>query len=143
MTDDDGLVVVGRQDFEVSYNLSLTSSASSFTLYPRRAVLRGIGMLLPPRARSTPKARRHEHRTTGGAGGVAFRPGTCPVPSGRREDRWSARWLMEQMGYSAWQNFEPIIERAKGFNFNVRTLFTVDRKNTGGRPQTDRWRAPA
>lgn len=51
--DADGLKVIGREEFEESYTLSLTSSASSFTLYPRRAVLR-IGMLL----RDSPVARK-------------------------------------------------------------------------------------
>jgi len=69
-----------------------------------------------------------------------FDAGRTPCPQGG-EDRWSARWLMEQMGYPTWQHFEPVIERAKttahNEGFNVKTLFTVDRKNTGGRPQTD------
>ncbi|GFG72721.1 phage antirepressor KilAC domain-containing protein [Mycobacterium botniense] len=43
--DDDGLKVIGRAEFEETFNMKVTSSASSFTLYPRRAVLR-IGMLL-------------------------------------------------------------------------------------------------
>lgn len=60
------------------------------------------------------------------------------------EDRWSARRLMTQMGYSAWQNFEPIIERAKtaahNEGFNVRTLFMQTHKDAGNGPgpkQTD------
>lgn len=69
-----------------------------------------------------------------------FDAGRTPCPQGG-EDRWSARWLMEQMGYPTWQHFEPVIERAKSAahneGFNVKILFTVDRKNTGGRPQTD------
>lgn len=69
-----------------------------------------------------------------------FDAGCIPCPQGG-EDRWSARWLMGQMGYPTWQHFEPVVERAKttahNEGFNVRTLFTVDRKNTGGRPQTD------
>lgn len=69
-----------------------------------------------------------------------FDAGRIPCQQGG-EDRWSARWLMEQLGYPTWQHFEPVIERAKTTarteGFNVRTLFTVDRKNTGGRPQTD------
>lgn len=63
---------------------------------------------------------------------------TCPQGG---EDRWSARWLMEEMGYPTWQHFEPVVERAKtaahNEGFNVRTLFTVIREKTGGRPQTD------
>jgi len=43
--DDDGYAVVGRRAFEESYGLSLPSSASTFALFPRRAVLR-VGMLL-------------------------------------------------------------------------------------------------
>lgn len=66
--------------------------------------------------------------------------GRIPCPQGG-EDRWSARWLMDQMGYPTWQHFEPVIERAKitahNEGFNVRTLFTVKREKTGGRPQTD------
>ncbi|AAN12447.2 antirepressor [Mycobacterium phage Che8] len=69
-----------------------------------------------------------------------FDAGRIPCPQGG-EDRWSARWLMEQMGYSSWQKFEPIIERAKtaaaSEGFNVRTLFTQTVKKTGGRPETD------
>ncbi|AGT12248.1 DNA damage inducible protein D-like protein [Mycobacterium phage Velveteen] len=69
-----------------------------------------------------------------------FDTGRIPCPQGG-EDRWSARWLMEQMGYSSWQKFEPIIERAKtaaaSEGFNVRTLFTQTVKKTGGRPETD------
>lgn len=69
-----------------------------------------------------------------------FDAGRIPCPQGG-EDRWSARWLMDQMGYPTWQHFEPVVERAKttahNEGFNVKTLFTVDRKNTGGRPQTD------
>ncbi|MGE2733796.1 phage antirepressor KilAC domain-containing protein [Mycolicibacterium vaccae] len=66
--------------------------------------------------------------------------GRIPCPQGG-EDRWSARWLMEQMGYAAWQKFEPIIERAKtaahNEGFNVRTLFTQTVEKSGGRPALD------
>ncbi|UCR74422.1 ANT domain containing protein [Mycobacterium phage Ritam007] len=69
-----------------------------------------------------------------------FDAGRIPCPQGG-EARWSARWLMEQMGYSSWQKFEPIIERAKtaaaSEGFNVRTLFTQTVKKTGGRPEAD------
>lgn len=69
-----------------------------------------------------------------------FDVGRTPCPQGG-EDRWSLRWLMGQMGYSAWQNFEPIIERAKtaarNEGFNVRTLFMQTHEKSGGRPQTD------
>lgn len=69
-----------------------------------------------------------------------FDAGRVPCPQGG-EDRWSARWLMEQLGYDNWQNFERAIERAKttahSEGFNVRTLFTVTSKKGGGRPQTD------
>lgn len=69
-----------------------------------------------------------------------FDRGRVPCPQGG-EDRWSARWLMDQMGYASWQKFEPIIERAKtaahNEGFNVRTLFTQTVKKTGGRPETD------
>lgn len=69
-----------------------------------------------------------------------FDAGRVPCPQGG-EDRWSARWLMGQMGYPTWQHFEPVIERAKqaahNQGFNVHTLFTVNREKTGGRPQTD------
>lgn len=50
--DDDGLRVIGRAEFEETFNMKVPSSASSFTLYPRRAVLR-VGMLL----RESPVAR--------------------------------------------------------------------------------------
>ncbi|ANN98170.1 phage antirepressor KilAC domain-containing protein [Mycobacteroides abscessus] len=43
--DDDGLAVISRTEFDERFNLKLSSRANSFTLYPRRAVLR-IGMLL-------------------------------------------------------------------------------------------------
>lgn len=69
-----------------------------------------------------------------------FDAGRTPCPQGG-EDRWSLRWLMQQMGYSSWQKFEPIIERAKvaahNEGFNVRTLFTQTVEKSGGRPQTD------
>ncbi|AKU43126.1 antirepressor [Mycobacterium phage QuickMath] len=69
-----------------------------------------------------------------------FDAGRIPCPQGG-EDRWSARWLMEQMTYPTWQHFEPVIERAKttaaSEGFNVKTLFTVNRENSGGRPRTD------
>lgn len=72
--------------------------------------------------------------------GSPFDAGRIPCPQGA-EDRWSARWLMQQMGYSAWQNFEPIVERAKtaahNEGFNVRTLFMQTHEKSGGRPQTD------
>lgn len=54
---------------------------------------------------------------------------------------WSARDLMPLMGYSAWQHFEVPVNRAwrsaanQGHDPN--RLFTVSRKNTGGRPQVD------
>lgn len=69
-----------------------------------------------------------------------FDVGRVPCPQGG-EDRWSARWLMERMGYDNWQNFEKVVERAKiaahNQGFNVRTLFTAVSKKTDGRPQTD------
>jgi DNA-damage-inducible protein D len=69
-----------------------------------------------------------------------FDEGRVPCPQGG-EDRWSARWLMAQMGYDKWQNFEQVIERAKqaahGQGFNVHTLFTAISKKGDGRPQTD------
>lgn len=69
-----------------------------------------------------------------------FDAGRIPCPQGG-EDRWSARWLMESMGYSAWHKFEPIIERAKqaahNEGFNIRTLFTQTVEKSGGRPATD------
>ncbi|OHT52554.1 hypothetical protein BKG63_10990 [Mycobacteroides chelonae] len=69
-----------------------------------------------------------------------FDAGRTPCPRGG-EDRWSARWLMRQMGYPTWQYFEPVIERAKqaaaNQGFNVRTLFMVKHEKTGGRPQAD------
>ncbi|AVI03675.1 antirepressor [Gordonia phage Confidence] len=74
------------------------------------------------------------------AGGSPFDAGRTPCPQGG-EDRWSARWLMEQMSYDKWQNFEQVIERAKiaahNQGFNVRTLFTASSKKGAGRPQTD------
>lgn len=77
------------------------------------------------------------------AGSSPFDDGRIPCPQGG-EDRWSGRWLMGQMAYSRWEDFEKVIERAKqaahneGFNVNV--LFRVFRstpKNAGGRPQAD------
>lgn len=69
-----------------------------------------------------------------------FDAGRIPCPQGG-EDRWSARWLMEQMTYPRWQDFEPVIERAKATaaaeGFNVKTLFRVDPEKTGGRPRID------
>lgn len=69
-----------------------------------------------------------------------FDAGCIPCPQGG-EDRWSARWLMGQMGYDNWQNFEKVIERAKiaahTEGFNVRTLFTAISKKGDGRPQGD------
>lgn len=67
-----------------------------------------------------------------------FDNGRIPCPQGG-EDRWSARWLMDQLGYPRWQDFEPVIERAKttahNEGFNVRTLFRVDPEKTAGRPR--------
>lgn len=69
-----------------------------------------------------------------------FDAGRMPCPQGG-EDRWSARWLMEQMGYPRWNEFEPVVERAKisahNQGFNVRTLFRCSTEKTGGRPRTD------
>lgn len=69
-----------------------------------------------------------------------FDAGRIPCPQGG-EDRWSARWLMEQMGYPRWQDFEPVIERAKtaaaNEGFNVKILFRVDPEKTSGRPRLD------
>jgi DNA-damage-inducible protein D len=69
-----------------------------------------------------------------------FDAGRVPCSQGG-EDRWSARWLMQQMGYDNWQNFEKVIERSKiaahTQGFNVRTLFTASSKKTDGRPQGD------
>lgn len=69
-----------------------------------------------------------------------FDAGRTPCAQGG-EDRWSARWLMGQMGYATWQNFEPIIERAKtaahNEGFNVRTLFMQTHEKSGGRPSID------
>jgi DNA-damage-inducible protein D len=69
-----------------------------------------------------------------------FEAGRIPCPQGG-EDRWSARWLMEQMGYPRWNEFEPVIERAKtaahNEGFNVRILFRVDPEKSGGRPRID------
>jgi len=81
-----------------------------------------------------------------------FDAGRVPCPQGG-EDRWSARWLMGQLGYESWQKFEGVIERAKNTahneGFNVRILFRITAKsgaaqvfigadkNPGGRPGTD------
>ncbi len=57
------------------------------------------------------------------------------------EARWSARWLMGQMGYDKWQNFESVIIRAQlsasNQGHNVFHLFTESSKKTGGRPKID------
>lgn len=59
-------------------------------------------------------------------------------------DRWSARDLMAQMGYTAWRNFEVPIERAmrsaENIGHDVEHHFAGSRKNPsdlGGRPSTD------
>lgn len=71
------------------------------------------------------------------SGDSPFEAGRIPCPQGG-EDRWSLRRLMEQMGYSSWQKFEPIIERAKtaahNEGFNVRTLFNQTVKDAGSAP---------
>lgn len=73
-------------------------------------------------------------------GASPFDAGRVPCPQGG-EDRWSARWLMEKMGYPRWADFEPVIERAKtaahNQGFNVRTLFRLDPEKSGGRPRVD------
>lgn len=69
-----------------------------------------------------------------------FDAGRTPCPQGG-EDRWSARWLMEQLGYDTWENFSSVIERAKtaahNQGYNARILFRAATKKTGGRPQAD------
>jgi phage antirepressor YoqD-like protein len=69
-----------------------------------------------------------------------FDAGRIPCPQGG-EDRWSARWLMQQMGYDTWENFAAVIERAKtaahNEGFNAQILFRAVTKKTGGRPQAD------
>ena len=69
-----------------------------------------------------------------------FDAGRQACPQGG-EDRWSLRWLMEQLGYPRWADFEPVIERAKttaaAEGFNVKTLFRVDPEKSGGRPRID------
>ena len=63
---------------------------------------------------------------------------TCPQGG---EDRWSARWLMGQMGYSRWENFETPIRRAmktaENQDMDVATLFLRSQEKTGGRPRED------
>lgn len=69
-----------------------------------------------------------------------FDRGRVPCPQGG-EDHWSARWLMQQMGYPRWNEFEPVIERAKtaahNQGFNVQILFRQTTEKTGGRPSLD------
>lgn len=69
-----------------------------------------------------------------------FDEGRTPCAQGG-EDRWSARWLMAAMGYPRWQDFEPVIERAKtaahNEGFNCRVLFRVNPEKSGGRPRVD------
>lgn len=69
-----------------------------------------------------------------------FDAGRIPCPQGG-EDRWSARWLMGQLGYDTWENFAAAVERAKttahNEGFNPRILFRGATKKTGGRPQAD------
>lgn len=69
-----------------------------------------------------------------------FDAGRMPCPQGG-EDRWSARWLMNQMAYARWEDFEKVIERAKiaahNQGFNQQILFRVAPKKTAGRPQLD------
>ncbi|WGH87068.1 phage antirepressor KilAC domain-containing protein [Auritidibacter ignavus] len=54
---------------------------------------------------------------------------------------WSARDLMEVMGYPTWQHFRPVIERAMSASANQghtpETLFKVNREKSGGRPRED------
>lgn len=73
--------------------------------------------------------------------------GTSPFDAGRiacpqgGEDRWSARWLMVQLGYDTWENFASVIERAKtaahNQGYSPQILFRAVTKKTGGRPQSD------
>jgi len=81
-----------------------------------------------------------------------FDAGRTPCPQGG-EDRWSARWLMGELGYESWQKFEGAIERAKSTahneGFNPKILFRQEikpagsgivigaDKNSRGRPLTD------
>ena len=77
---------------------------------------------------------------TSANGESPFDAGRTPCTQGG-EDRWSTRWLMNEMGYPTWQHFEPVIERAKAAahnqGFNPQILFTVNREKSGGRPRTD------
>src|SRR5712671_725070 len=69
-----------------------------------------------------------------------FDAGRTPCAQGG-EDRWSARWLMDQLSYPRWADFEPVVERAKttahNEGFNVKTLFRINPENSGGRPRID------
>ncbi|MFC7450505.1 phage antirepressor KilAC domain-containing protein [Rhodococcus daqingensis] len=63
-----------------------------------------------------------------------------PCPQGG-EDLWSTRVLQEMMGYPRWNEFEPVIERAKAAahnqGFNPKILFRVNTEKSGGRPRVD------
>lgn len=86
------------------------------------------------------RADHHDQRPSTGGQLNPFDAGRTPCPQGG-EDRWSARWLMEQMGYPRWNEFEAVIERAKiaahNQGFNGRILFRVNAEKTGGRPLVD------
>ena len=54
---------------------------------------------------------------------------------------WSARDLMQPLGYPTYQHFKPAIDRAiasaEAQGFQVSDLFTVAREKSGGRPRED------
>lgn len=54
---------------------------------------------------------------------------------------WSARELMPMMGYPRWQDFVPVVDRAKTSADNqmldIADLFRVNPEKTGGRPRED------
>jgi hypothetical protein len=56
-------------------------------------------------------------------------------------DRWSARALMQLMGYARWENFEKPLLRAmlaaRNTGGDVGHLFLGSQENTGGRPRAD------
>ena len=60
---------------------------------------------------------------------------------GHGNEFWSARDLMEVMGYPRWHEFKPVIDRAMNSAVNqghaTETLFRVNPEKSGGRPRID------
>ena len=71
--------------------------------------------------------------------------GSSPFDAIKRTDEhgdyWTARDLMPLMGYSRWNEFKPVIERAMqaaaNQGYEVSELFRVNPEKSGGRPRED------